>query len=143
MNFKRRGALCVAYSLFCFFFQRIFWLWPKTALRGSSTYLVGASIAAAIVALIDLRLWQILPVALASVCLAYVPYADYVKQLEEKHRRREVIDFLEQGMSVVDRDGRGTLWNDALERMLGCSRDRALGQSLDAVVPALALQKTA
>jgi multisubunit Na+/H+ antiporter MnhE subunit len=56
--------------------------WPKAALRGSSTYLVGASLAAGIVALIDHQLWQILPVALASLCLAYGPYAGYVRQLE-------------------------------------------------------------
>ncbi len=58
-------------------------------------------------------------------------------RLEEEHRRREVIDHLEQGMSVLDRDGRVTLWNDALERMLHCSRDRALGRLLTDAVPAL------
>ena len=40
-------------------------------------------------------------------------------------------------MCVVDRDGRITLWNDALERILGCPRDRALGRSLSGAVPVL------
>ncbi len=112
--------------------------WPKSTLRGCPIYLVGASIAAGLVALIESQLWEILPVAAASLCFAYGPYADYVKQLDEKHRRREVVDFLEQGMSVVDRTGRVTLWNDALERLLGCSRNQALGRTLETAVPALA-----
>ena len=112
--------------------------WPKSSLRGCPIYLVGASIAAGLVALIESQLWEILPVAAASLCFAYGPYADYVKQLDEKHRRREVIDFLEQGMSAVDRTGRVTLWNDALERLLGCSRNQALGCKLETAVPALA-----
>jgi diguanylate cyclase (GGDEF)-like protein/PAS domain S-box-containing protein len=49
-----------------------------------------------------------------------------------------VIESLEEGMAVVDNDGRVTLWNDALDRMLGCPRQRALGRSLADAVPALA-----
>ena len=67
--------------------------------------------------------------AAAALFFLYRLYADYVSRLEEDHHRREVIDFVEQGMSVLDPNGQVTLWNDALERMLGCSRDRALGQS--------------
>ena len=111
--------------------------WPKSALRGCPVYLVGASVATALVALIDHRMWQILPVVGISLFFAHGLYADYVKRLDEQHGRREVTDFLEQGMSVVDGNGRITLWNDALERMLGCTRDRALGRSLDAAVPLL------
>ena len=40
-------------------------------------------------------------------------------------------------MSVVDSNGRITLWNDALERIMDCPRQRALGRSLLAAVPAL------
>ena len=40
-------------------------------------------------------------------------------------------------MSVVDGNGRITLWNDALERILDCPRERALGRSLAGAVPAL------
>ena len=85
----------------------------------------------------DRRLWELVPVAGGALFFAYRTYADYVNRLEEDHHRHEVIEFLEHGMSVLDRDGRVTLWNDALERMLGCSRDRALGQALDLAVPAL------
>jgi diguanylate cyclase (GGDEF)-like protein/PAS domain S-box-containing protein len=112
--------------------------WPKRALAGGPIYLLGAGVAAALVEVIDRRMWDITPVAAASLFLAYRTYADYVHRLEEQHRRREVIDHLEQGMSVLDHDGRVTLWNDALERMLQCSSDRAMGHALTDAVPALA-----
>ena len=40
-------------------------------------------------------------------------------------------------MSVLDGNGVVTLWNDALERILDCPRDRALGHTVAAAVPAL------
>ena len=83
-------------------------------------------------------MWDLAPVAAAALFFAYRIYADYVKRLEEHHRRHELIDYLEQGMSVLDREGRVTLWNDALERMLACSADRALGRPFFEAVPALA-----
>ena len=112
--------------------------WPRTAFRGCPIYLVGASVAAALAEVIAHRMWEVLPVAGALLFFAYTMYADYVNRLEEASRRREVIDFLEQGMAVIDGGGRVTLWNDALERMLGCPRARALGHPLDVALPALA-----
>jgi diguanylate cyclase (GGDEF)-like protein/PAS domain S-box-containing protein len=112
--------------------------WPRRALTGCPVYLLGAGAAAALVEVIDRRMWDIAPVVAASLFFAYRIYVDYMYRLEEEHRRREVIDYLEQGMSVLDRDGRITLWNDALERILQCSSDRALGHSLTDAVPALA-----
>jgi diguanylate cyclase (GGDEF)-like protein/PAS domain S-box-containing protein len=112
--------------------------WPRTALRGCPAYLVGASVAVALAEVIAQRMWHVLPVAGASLFFAYTIYADYVTRLEEANRRREVIDFLEQGMAVINGDGQVTLWNDALERMTGCPRSRALGYSLDLALPMLA-----
>ena len=40
-------------------------------------------------------------------------------------------------MSVVDSDGWVTLWNDALELIVGCPREQALGRSLVGAVPVL------
>ena len=57
--------------------------------------------------------------------------------VDEAHRRREVIDSFEQGMSTVDGNGLVSLWNSAAERILNCPRDRALGRSLAAAMPAL------
>jgi diguanylate cyclase (GGDEF)-like protein/PAS domain S-box-containing protein len=111
--------------------------WPNCMLRGASAYLVGASVAVGLAELIGQRLWPVLPVAAAALLFAYQMYADYVDRLAEEHCRREVIDFLEQGMSAVDRNGRVTHWNDALERLLGCPRGRAQGRAIADAVPAL------
>ncbi len=112
--------------------------WARTAFRGSPSYLLGASVAVALAGVIAQRMWDILPVAGAALFFAYTIYADYVNRLEESNRRREVIDYLEQGMAVIDGEGRVTLWNDTLERMLECPRARALGHSLDVALPVLA-----
>src|SRR5262249_50376468 len=112
--------------------------WARRPLAGVPTYLLGAGAAAAIAAVIDRGLWDVAPVAAAALFFAHSIYADYVHRLEEAHRRREVIDYLEQGMSVLDHEGRVTLWNDARERMLRCSRGHALGQPLTDILPALA-----
>ena len=112
--------------------------WPGRALGGLGIYLLGAGVAATIVTIVDRRLWDIAPVAAVALFLGYRLYAEYVHRLEEAHHRREVIEYLEQGMSVLDRDARVTLWNDALERMTRCSRDEALGHSLTGLMPALA-----
>jgi diguanylate cyclase (GGDEF)-like protein/PAS domain S-box-containing protein len=100
-------------------------------------YLVGASLAAAIVAILERRVWQLLPVVAGSLYFAYRLYVDYVTRLDEARHRLEVLGLLEQGMSVVDGDGRVTLWNDALESIVGCSRHRALHQTIADAVPAL------
>ena len=111
--------------------------WPKRALAGAPIYVLGAGSAAAVARVIDGRMWDIAPIVAAALVLAYRTYADYVRRLEEDHRRREVIDHLDQGMSVLDAAGRVTLWNDALERMLHCSADRVLGRPFADAVPAL------
>jgi diguanylate cyclase (GGDEF)-like protein/PAS domain S-box-containing protein len=112
--------------------------WPTRALAGYPLYLIGGGVAAALVDVIDRRLWNLAPVLGVLLFLAYHLYADYVRRLAEEHRRREVIDYLEQGMSVLDGDGRITLWNDALERIVHRSSGDALGRPLFEAVPALA-----
>jgi diguanylate cyclase (GGDEF)-like protein/PAS domain S-box-containing protein len=111
--------------------------WLQNPFRGCSIHLVGATVAAGLAVVIDARLWEVLPVAVGSLFFAYQTYSDYVNRLEEEHHRCEVLAFLEDGMSVVGRDGRVTVWNSALDRMLGCSRERALGHAVDLAVPAL------
>ena len=112
--------------------------WWKRALAGYPLYLIGGAIAAALVEVIDRRLWNSAAVLGALLFLGHRLYADYVRRLEEDYRRREVIDDLEQGMSVLDAGGRVTLWNDALERILRCPRSRALGRPFVEALPALA-----
>jgi PAS domain S-box-containing protein len=112
-------------------------VWARRPLAGCPLYLFGAGVAAVIVMMIDARMWDVAPVAAVAIFFLYRIYAEYVQRLEEAHRRSEVLEYLEQGMSVLDREGRVTLWNDALERMLRCPRAQAIGRPLAAVLPAL------
>ena len=69
------------------------------------------------------------------VYLTYRAYRRFAGRLEDEHRHREVIESLNEGMAVVHADGQIGLWNDALERIMGISRDQALGRSLVEAVP--------
>jgi diguanylate cyclase (GGDEF)-like protein/PAS domain S-box-containing protein len=111
--------------------------WLKSGLRGCPNYFIAASLAVGLVEVIDHGMWEVLPVAAVPLYFGYRAYRHYMNRLEDEHRRREVIESLDEGMSVVDSDGRVTLWNDALERIVGCPRERALGRSLVGAVPAL------
>jgi diguanylate cyclase (GGDEF)-like protein/PAS domain S-box-containing protein len=112
--------------------------WWTGLLRGCPHSFVGAGVAVALVEVIDHRTWEVLPVAAVPLYFAYRVYSDYVKRLEDERRRLEVIDSVDYGMSVVGADGRVTLWNDALERIVGCPRQRVIGRSIPEAVPALA-----
>ena len=111
--------------------------WPARALEGFPLYLIGGGVATVLVAVIDRRMWNVAPVVGALMWLGYRMYADYVHRLAEAHRRGEVIDYIDQGMAVLDRDGRVTLWNDALEHILRCSRNDVLGRPLVDALPPL------
>jgi diguanylate cyclase (GGDEF)-like protein/PAS domain S-box-containing protein len=112
--------------------------WPGRALEGCPIYLLGACVAAIAAEVIDSRQWNLAPVVAAVLVLACRTYTDYVQRLRDVHRRREVIEHVEHGMSVLDRDGRVTHWNAAIERMLQSPAGRALGRLVTDVVPALA-----
>ena len=111
--------------------------WPKTLLRECPMYFVGAGFAVGLVELIAHRNWHVLSVAAVPLFFAFRAYTDYLRRLEDEHRRLEVIDALEHGMAVVDRNGRVTLWTDALEQLVGCSRAQVLGRPLVSAVAAL------
>jgi diguanylate cyclase (GGDEF)-like protein/PAS domain S-box-containing protein len=95
-------------------------------------------VAVGVVTLIEFRVWEVAVVAAAPVYFAYRAYAAHVSRIDEERRRQEIREFLDQGMSVVDKAGLVTLWNDGLERILNCPRERAVGHSIAAVLPALA-----
>ena len=112
--------------------------WLARPVAGLPLYLLGGTVAVMLVDVIDGRMWDVAAILAAAIVCAYWIYADYMRRLEEAHRRREVIEFLDQGMSVLDADGRITLWNDALERMLHWSHSKAVGRRLTDLMPALA-----
>jgi diguanylate cyclase (GGDEF)-like protein/PAS domain S-box-containing protein len=110
----------------------------KSLLRGVPNYCIGASLAVGLVEAIDHRNWQVVLVVAAPLYFAYRAYAAYVRRLEDERCRRDVVASLDHGMCVLDGNGRIALWDDVLERILGCARERALGRALVSVVPALA-----
>jgi PAS domain S-box-containing protein len=112
--------------------------WLTRPLTGLPLYVLGAVAAVIFAEVIDRQMWDFAALVAGAMICAYWIYADYLHRLEEAHRRSEVIEFLDQGMSVLDADGRITLWNDALERMLRWSTSQAVGRRLTDLMPALA-----
>ena len=130
------GSIAAAVALSTY--QPVRRVWEQDFLWGGPSYFIGAGVAALIADLAARHLWSLLPVAAVPVYLTYRAYNVFAKRLEDEHRHREVIESLNEGMAVVQRDGRIALWNDALERILGIPRDRALGSTLVEAVPELA-----
>jgi diguanylate cyclase (GGDEF)-like protein/PAS domain S-box-containing protein len=112
-------------------------VWRENFVGGGPSYFVGAAISVLVAEMGARHLWDLLPLITVPVfvfCRAYSASAGY---LEEEQPHREVIESLNEGMAVVQSDGRIVLWNDALERMLGVPRHRAIGQTLVAAAPQL------
>ena len=117
--------------------QKLNRLWPRRFLYGTSNYAIGAGAAVGFVEIIDRQAWEVLPVVAVPLVFLYRAYVAHLHRLDEETRRREVLESCDQGMSVVDATGRVTLWNDAVERILECSRREAIGRSSAEAVPAL------
>ena len=113
--------------------------WPRAALRGCSGYLVGASVAAGLVALIDQRMWEVLSGGRGGAVLSL----PHLRRLREPARRGaapprggRVPRARHVGpRSATARSRCGTTRSSGCS---GCSRDQALGRSLDAAAPAIA-----
>lgn len=111
--------------------------WSVIALRSSPNYVLGASVVVIIVEIISRQVWQLLPVAAVPLYFLYHAYVRYQDRLDREHRGLEVVESLDQGMCFIDVNGQITLWNDALQRILNCPRERALGQTILRAVPVL------
>ena len=101
-------------------------LW-NTVLRTCPLYFIGASLAVGLVEVIDHRIWELLPVAAIPMYLAHRTYVDYLRRVADEYRRRQVIEALDEGMSVVDTNGQVTLWDEVLERIIGCLEKPGIG----------------
>ena len=117
--------------------QKILKGWPDATFRDASLHVIGAAVAVGLVELIGHRMWDALAVVAVPLFFAMWIYRDYLSRLDEERRRCEVLDSLDQGMCVLDANGRITLWNDGLARISEVSRERALGASLMSVIPPL------
>jgi diguanylate cyclase (GGDEF)-like protein/PAS domain S-box-containing protein len=111
--------------------------WLQSVARDAPDYILGAVISVLIVTAIDHQMWGLMLVATVPLVFVYRVYFRHLDRLERERRHRDVIESLDQGICIVDNDGRVVLWNDALQRMVECPRDRAVGRSLDAALPVL------
>jgi PAS domain S-box-containing protein len=57
--------------------------------------------------------------------------------MEQRERIREIVETMQDGVIVLDRDRRVTHWNRALEERYGVRREEVLGRNLLEVFPAL------
>jgi diguanylate cyclase (GGDEF)-like protein/PAS domain S-box-containing protein len=118
--------------------KNVFLVWRHNFLWSGPNYFIGAGVAATLTETITHELWGFLPVVAIPIYLTYRAYRVYAGRLEEEHRHREIIESLNEGMAVVDRDGAVRLWNDALERIAGVGREQAEGRRLLDVMPGIA-----
>jgi diguanylate cyclase (GGDEF)-like protein/PAS domain S-box-containing protein len=118
--------------------QRVNPAWLKEVLARFEVFVIAGAVAVGLVELVQQRMWETLAIAAIPMFLAYRRHADQSHAALQDQRRREVLESLDEGMAVVDRRGRITLWNDTLERLLGVTRDRAVGLELSVAVPGVA-----
>ena len=113
-------------------------VWQQTFLWSGPNYFIGAAVAVSCVELIDRGLWLLVPLTTLPIYLTYRAYTSYAGRLEYEHRHREIIESLNEGMAVIDHEGRITLWNDAVERIVGRTRVEAIDQPLVSVIDGIA-----
>ena len=76
--------------------------WPTSILRGGPSYFIGASLAVGFVAIVDHRMWELVPVAAVPLYFAYRAYCAHVIRFDEEHRQRDVIETLEQARARAE-----------------------------------------
>jgi len=111
--------------------------WLNNPLRGSPDFILGGTVATLIAEAIDERMWTVLLVAAIPLHFAYRAYNTHLERRDREHRRHQLMESVDQGICMVDGSGLVTFWNDALERILGCRREDAMGCSILGVVPEL------
>ena len=111
--------------------------WPGSMLRDCPHHVIGAGLAVGLIEIIDHQLWEVLPVAAVPLFFAHRAYCAYVSQIAHEHRSHEAIESLDQGVAVIDGRGVITLWNNALEQIVDCPREHALGRTLFEALPLL------
>jgi diguanylate cyclase (GGDEF)-like protein/PAS domain S-box-containing protein len=117
--------------------KNVLLVWRHNFLWSGPNYFIGAGVAATLTEAIAHEMWGFLPVVAIPVYLTYRAYRVYAGRLEEEHRHREIIESLNEGMAVVDRDGFVRLWNEPLKRITDIGCEQAEGRRLLDVMPAL------
>ena len=89
-------------------------------------------------ALTSLIVLALVAIAAVSLYLAFSALRGGARGSARPHQHADLIESLDEGVSVIDRTGLIKSWNDALERIVGCSRAQVIGRRLADAVPALA-----
>ena len=112
--------------------------WIAATFRDVRNGVISASAVALIVLAIADGQWGLLGFAVLPFYAVSRALRDASLRDQVSSNREAVIESLEEGVCVVDMTGQLTMWNAALERMLKCPRDHAIGRTLGGAVPVLA-----
>ena len=112
--------------------------WVQTTLHDVPNCVISASAAAFIVQALSHHLWGLLIFLVLPLYVVSIAIRDSGRREQTSDQQAAMIELLKEGACVIDVDGRVTMWNAALERMLNCPRENAIGRSLSAAVPLLA-----
>ena len=131
-------SACVAFLSRSVTSRQIDSSWKDTILHDARNCLMAASAVALLVDGISNYQWGLLAFLLLPLYFVFRTIHDATLNDQLSQNREAVIESLEEGVCVVDMKGHVTLWNAALERMLNCPRQQAIGRSLAGAVPMLA-----
>jgi len=110
--------------------------WLPSFLKGCPNYVIAATVGVVIAELIVHGMWSLLALVAVPVYFAYRAHSGHVARITNEGRWEE-IETLDQAMAVVDSEGAVTQWNAALEQLVECRRDRAIGGSVAEALPAI------
>ncbi len=91
---------------------------------------IGACLAVALIEAVIRDAWDIVALALVPLYFAGRLYGIVLRRLSSERRHRDALQSLDHAITIVDTSGRVTVWNDALERLVGCPRAQAVGRPL-------------
>ncbi len=109
--------------------------WPRQALRTCPEHVMGATVAAALVELIQQDAWPLLPLVAVPLAFLWKAFASRADRLGREARRLEIRRSPHHGVCVIDDAGLVSVWNDALAHLLECPAVNAVGHPLAAAVP--------
>ena len=131
-------AACVTFASRSIASRSVDRSWMDTTLRDARNGVITASAVALLVHAVSHHQWGLLGFfVLPLYCVVRARHDATLRDQVSEHREA-VIESLEEGVCVIDMNGCVTLWNAALEGMLNCPREQAIGRSLAGAVPMLA-----
>ena len=110
---------------------------PLARMSRLALCVIGASIAVSLIELFYHHAWGSHALAAVPMYFAVRLYGVILTRRVSERRRRRVAASLSQPLAIVDDAGRVTLWNDALARLVGCTREQAVGLPLAHVMRTL------